>query len=668
MKKNRKEKNKTNKKKSYKKNNMNKKMIAFTIILFLILFLNSCSQNNTNFKTKNTTNFTKNITKNNNTTIKNITNNTIKNEEKDEKNTTNITDKKIIKSIKLIPSKEKIYLGAFMDFNNSENIVTKEKIEYYNTIANFSYSYFSNNWNEKIEYPEKNIHIIISQQKIPFLRIMPNRKDKKIIQKINSGIYDKNITLWFKKAKEDYENTKIPLLIDFAVEMNGDWFGWSFNPEEYKKAYERIIRIAEEQNVTHITWFFHTDINTYTYNPIEYYTKKVDWIGTSIYGPQSQIEDYESFSELYEKNKQKVLVDEKPFGILELGIHEGKWDDKNKTTWIKDAFETIFNSKEIKIVCLWSEDWITEEDNKIIFSDLKINSSKESLKEYKKYLQNKKFTDNMLFKITYTDNTTRIITQKELFNNTNKTIKKNSYKKKVLFKPKETWQWQLEGKINYSYNVSIYDLDLFKVTKEEIKKLHEKGIKVICYFSAGTYEDYRNDSKLFSKELLGKTLEEWEDEKWLDIRKIELLKPIITERMNLALEKDCDAVEVDNIDAYQNPTGFKITYEDQIKYNKYLSEEAHKRNLSIALKNDLEQIKDLVDYYDLAINEQCFEYNECELLFPFIKQDKAVLGVEYNLELKDFCKKAIEYNFSWLKMDYSLNGTRKSCEEYLNLK
>ncbi len=309
--------------------------------------------------------------------------------------------------------------------------------------------------------------------------------------------------------------------------------------------------------------------------------------------------------------------------------------------------------------CTNNTNTLQKNKNKNITNTIKIQDNKTNI-------TNKKISNT--YNNNKIQNTTKQI-QNNTLNTTKKVLKeKNVIKQKVLFKPKETWYWQLEGKINLSKNVKIYDVDLFKITKEEIKKLHEKGIKVICYFNAGAYEDYRNDSNLFPKTIIGKTLTEWKDEKWIDIRKINLIEPIITERMNIAVEKNCDAIEPDNIEGYQNPTGFKITYEDQIKYNKYLAEEAHKRNLSIALKNDIEQIKDLIDYYDLAINEQCFEYEECKLLLPFIKQDKAVLGVEYNLKLKEFCKKAEEYNFSWLKAEYSLNGTTKSCREYLNSK
>ena len=131
--------------------------------------------------------------------------------------------------------------------------------------------------------------------------------------------------------------------------------------------------------------------------------------------------------------------------------------------------------------------------------------------------------------------------------------------------------------------------------------------------------------------------------------------------LDFAVKKDCDGIEPDNIHAYQEDTGFSLTYEDQIEYNVWLANEAHKRNLSIALKNDGEQVLDLIDYYDFVIVEECFEWDECDPYKQFIDEGKAVLGVEYELNTDDFCEEANSLNFSWLKMDYDLKGDRISC-------
>ncbi|MFZ0544867.1 MAG: endo alpha-1,4 polygalactosaminidase [Candidatus Promineifilaceae bacterium] len=227
--------------------------------------------------------------------------------------------------------------------------------------------------------------------------------------------------------------------------------------------------------------------------------------------------------------------------------------------------------------------------------------------------------------------------------------------------PHTSWQWQLTGTIDTSYDVDMYDIDLFDVPQAVIDELHDDGSVVVCYFSAGSYENWRPDAGDFPTAVLGDPLDGWPGERWLDIRRIDLLGPIMTARMDLAMEKACDGVEPDNVDGYANDSGFPLTADDQLTYNRWLSGEAHQRGLSIGLKNDLDQITQLLPYFDWVLNEQCFQYDECELLLPFVAANKAVFGVEYEGDPDDVCPQANGYNFDWLFKDIDLGPERVAC-------
>lgn len=224
---------------------------------------------------------------------------------------------------------------------------------------------------------------------------------------------------------------------------------------------------------------------------------------------------------------------------------------------------------------------------------------------------------------------------------------------------KSAWQWQLSGKLNTSVNVPIYDVDLFNTTTAQIKYLHSKKRKVVCYFSAGSYESGRPDSKKFPSAVKGKKMDGW-PEYWLDIRDPRVLK-IMAARMDLCKKKGFDGVEPDNVDGYQNSSGFRLTAADQLKYNKALAKLAHDRGLAIGLKNDLDQVKALQPYFDFAVNEECFMYSECSMLSPFIKAGKPVFHVEYELPLSKFCAKAKSLGFSSMLKTWDLTATRKPC-------
>lgn len=227
--------------------------------------------------------------------------------------------------------------------------------------------------------------------------------------------------------------------------------------------------------------------------------------------------------------------------------------------------------------------------------------------------------------------------------------------------PGTSWQWQLNGTLDLDLNVEMYDIDLFDTSKEQIQSLKDQGIAVVCYFSAGSYENWRPDRQKFPRKLYGRKLDGWAGEKWLDIRQVDSLRKIMGERMDLAVQKGCDGVEPDNIDGFTNRSGFPLKSEHQLAYNKMLADEAHKRGLSIGLKNDVSQIKELEPYFDWALNEQCFQYQECEGYRHFIDNGKAVFGVEYELTPEKFCEKANEMNMDWLYKKYDLKNFRVSC-------
>ena len=224
---------------------------------------------------------------------------------------------------------------------------------------------------------------------------------------------------------------------------------------------------------------------------------------------------------------------------------------------------------------------------------------------------------------------------------------------------KSAWQWQLSGKLNTSVNVPIYDVDLFYTTATQVKTLHSKKRKVICYFSAGSYESGRPDSAKFPAAVKGKKMDGW-PEYWLDIRDSRVLK-IMAARMDLCKKKGFDAVEADNVDGYQNDTGFPLTAAQQLKYNKALASLAHARGLAIGLKNDLDQVKSLQPYFDFAINEECYTYNECTMLTPFIKAGKPVFHVEYEASRTKFCPKTKALGFSSMRKTWDLTAARYPC-------
>jgi len=227
-------------------------------------------------------------------------------------------------------------------------------------------------------------------------------------------------------------------------------------------------------------------------------------------------------------------------------------------------------------------------------------------------------------------------------------------------KPGTTWQWQISGKVNLSHPVEMFDIDLFDAVQSDIDALHTQGKIVICYVDVGTWENWRPDAASFPESVKGKS-NGWPGEKWLDIRQIDILGPILEARFALAVSKKCDGVEPDNVDGYTNPTGFPLTAQDQIKFNTWYAALAHNKSLSVGLKNDVDQAKDLVNHFDWALDEQCFQYSECDTLLPFIQANKAVFECEYDLAVTSFCDKADQMKFSSIRKHLELDDWVQVC-------
>ncbi|MFI6444975.1 endo alpha-1,4 polygalactosaminidase [Kitasatospora sp. NPDC050543] len=227
-------------------------------------------------------------------------------------------------------------------------------------------------------------------------------------------------------------------------------------------------------------------------------------------------------------------------------------------------------------------------------------------------------------------------------------------------KPGVTWQWQLDGKVDESVDAPVYDIDGFENDASVVASLHAKGRKVICYINAGSSEDFRPDAGAVPKALQGQD-NGWRGEKWLDIRQLDKLRPVMAARFDMCKAKGFDGVEPDTTDAYINDTGFPLTGDDQLKYNRMLAALAHERGLAVALKNDLDQIPALVGDFDFAVNEECAQFNECDKLSPFIKAGKAVLHVEYKVGTEKFCAQAKSLGLSSMQKRLELDAWRKPC-------
>lgn len=227
--------------------------------------------------------------------------------------------------------------------------------------------------------------------------------------------------------------------------------------------------------------------------------------------------------------------------------------------------------------------------------------------------------------------------------------------------PRTAFFWQLTGRLDHTHAAQVYDVDAIETSAAFVRGIHARGRKAICYVSAGSYEEWRPDAAAFPDAVLGKPLDGWPGERWLDVRRLAVLAPILRARMDGCRAKGFDAIEFDNVDGWSNDTGFPLTSADQVRFNRWLANNAHVRGLAVGLKNDSEQVGGLVRWFDFAVVEECFDYLECGRYSPFVSANKAVFVAEYARSLSTFCPEAHLLRFTAARYTLLLDGHQWAC-------
>jgi len=222
------------------------------------------------------------------------------------------------------------------------------------------------------------------------------------------------------------------------------------------------------------------------------------------------------------------------------------------------------------------------------------------------------------------------------------------------------WQWQLDGRLDLRVPARVYDVDGFDTSRATVARLHRAGRYAVCYVDVGTWEQWRPDAGRFARALLGAP-NGWPGERWLDVRRIGTLAPLLRARFAMCRAKGFDAVEPDNVDGYSNDSGFPLSAADQLRFDRWVARAVHAQHLAVALKNDLDQAAALAPSFDFAILEQCFQYRECAAARPFLRAGKGVYDAEYALAPSAFCAQARRLGVNAIRKRLALSAWREPC-------
>jgi glycosyl hydrolase family 114 len=191
------------------------------------------------------------------------------------------------------------------------------------------------------------------------------------------------------------------------------------------------------------------------------------------------------------------------------------------------------------------------------------------------------------------------------------------------------WDWQI-GRVaplrrTGRRAVDIYDIDGFLTTARQVTAIHTtwpavtlRHPRAICYLDMA-WEDYRPDASpsghggVFPAAALGNVYFGFPQERWVDFRQLDALKPMLRERIRMCARKGFDAVELDDIDSFDPPstTGFHLTPGDAQNFLAYAFNEIHRYGMTGLWKNSPLLSWWGRRYSDGAVVEECYTYHAC---------------------------------------------------------
>ncbi len=227
-----------------------------------------------------------------------------------------------------------------------------------------------------------------------------------------------------------------------------------------------------------------------------------------------------------------------------------------------------------------------------------------------------------------------------------------------------SWDWQLSAPFQLSRALEIIGLDPDNHTRRDIAALAARGIMTVCYVSVGTVEEYRADAGVFPESVIGKVYDDWPDERFLDIRRRDLLLPIMRTRFEKCRAMGFAAVEPDNQDVHSNDSGFPVRRADTLAYLSELATMAHGMGLRIGQKNVPDLTEALVGRMDFVITEGCHDDGWCAEVLAYARAGKPVLAAEYTDTRVDFaaaCAWGAIHGASFILKDRDLTRSLKTC-------
>lgn len=249
--------------------------------------------------------------------------------------------------------------------------------------------------------------------------------------------------------------------------------------------------------------------------------------------------------------------------------------------------------------------------------------------------------------------------------------------------PGASWQWLPSEPVDVTPPVDVYDLPLADTTPATITEIHAQGAHAVCRFPIGIISTRDPHRAGLDPTLLGNPVVGHPDERYLDLRRLDLLRPLLAARVDDCWATGFDGVDATGLDTFFTPgpdgVGFPVGLADQVAIAHLVADLAHARGLAVGLHvgataaasdafvSDVEQVT------DFAVVDRCVggvggRPPGCGPFASYPRHGKAVLHVEYledypgataataRTALDQFCPAVRPLGFSSILKNGNTNG------------
>jgi hypothetical protein len=201
------------------------------------------------------------------------------------------------------------------------------------------------------------------------------------LQSVANGSYDS----YLRKAAEAAQAMPFnEILIRFAHEMNGNWYGWSGNPTAYVEAWRHVVSVFRSVGTTNVKFVWSPNVDNGSYPFAAYFPGDswVDYVGVDGYNwgtTGTGVNKWQSLYEVFASSyAQLTQMSTKPVMITETSSSETGGE---KGPWILNGLLHTVPEKFPRIAAvIWFDR--NQED------DWRIASSNASLEAYRRVVAN----------------------------------------------------------------------------------------------------------------------------------------------------------------------------------------------------------------------------------------------------------------------------------------